>query len=154
MPGGAGGAVAEVLADAGLALFGNSLIALIVVGLIALSLFVWVMSALGTCISFGGFKARRRGDRIEVERAEAQKIAVALEGIQVKIYASSGADDRFYGSVTSKDIAEALETQHGIVIDRRKLSLSDPIKAYGSYTVTAKLYGDIDGKVNILVCKK
>ena len=51
-----------------LALFGNSLIALIVVGLIALSLFVWVMSALGTCISFGGFKARRRGDRIEVER--------------------------------------------------------------------------------------
>ena len=90
--------------------------------------------------------------RIEVERAE--KIAAALEGIQVKIYASSGADDRFYGSVTSKDIAEALETQHGIVIDRRKLSLSDPIKAYGSYTVTAKLYGDIDGKVNILVCKK
>ena len=64
----AGGAVAEVLADAGLALFGNSFIALIVVGLIALSLFVWVMSALGTCISFGGFKARRRGDRIEVER--------------------------------------------------------------------------------------
>ena len=56
--------------------------------------------------------------------------------------------------MTSKDIAEALETQHGIVIDRRKLSLSDPIKAYGSYTVTAKLYGDIDGKVNILVCKK
>lgn len=92
--------------------------------------------------------------RIEVERAEAQKIAAALEGIQVKIYASSGADDRFYGSVTSKDIAEALEIQHGIVIDRRKLSLSDPIKAYGSYTVTAKLYGDIDGKVNILVCKK
>lgn len=68
MAGEAGGAVAEVLADAGLALFGNSLIALIVVGLIALSLFVWVMSALGTCISFGGFKARRRGDRIEVER--------------------------------------------------------------------------------------
>lgn len=58
MAGEAGGAVAEVLADAGLALFGNSLIALIVVGLIALSLFVWVMSALGTCISFGGFKAR------------------------------------------------------------------------------------------------
>ena len=68
MAGEAGGAVAEVLADAGLALFGNSLIALIVVGLIALSLFVWVMSALGTCISFGGFKARRRGDRIEVGR--------------------------------------------------------------------------------------
>ena len=68
MAGEAGGAVAEVLADAGLALFGNSLIALIVVGLIALSLFVWVMLALGTCISFGGFKARRRGDRIEVER--------------------------------------------------------------------------------------
>ena len=92
--------------------------------------------------------------RIETERAEAQKTAAALEGVQVKIYASSGADERLYGSVTAKDIAEALEAQHGIVIDRRKLSLGDPIKAYGSYTVTAKLYGDIDGKVNILVCKK
>ena len=68
MAGEAGGAVAEALADAGLALFGNSIIALIAVGFIALSLFVWAMSALGTCISFGGFKARRRGDRIEVER--------------------------------------------------------------------------------------
>lgn len=68
MAGEAGGAVAEALADAGLALFGNSIIALIAVGFIVLSLFVWVMSALGTCISFGGFKARRRGDRIEVER--------------------------------------------------------------------------------------
>ena len=66
--GDAGGAVAGAVADAGLALFGNSLIALIAAAFIALSLLIWMMSALGTCISFGGFKARRRGDRIEVER--------------------------------------------------------------------------------------
>ena len=92
--------------------------------------------------------------RIEVERAEATKTAAALEKVQVKIYASSGADERLYGAVTTKDIAEALEAQHGITVDRRKLTMSDPIKAYGTYTVTAKLYGDIDGKVNIIVCKK
>ena len=66
--GDAGGAVAGAVADAGLALFGNSLIALIAAAFIALSLLIWMMSALGTCISFGGFKARRRGDRIEGER--------------------------------------------------------------------------------------
>jgi len=74
--------------------------------------------------------------------------------VQVKIYASSGADERLYGAVTAKDIAEALEAQHGITVDRRRLSMGDPIKAYGAYTVTAKLYADIEGKVNILVCKK
>ena len=92
--------------------------------------------------------------RIETERAEAKKTAQALEGVQVKIYASSGADEKLYGAVTTKDICEALEAQHGIVIDRRKLISGDPIKAYGSYTVGVKLFTDVEGKINILVCKK
>ena len=92
--------------------------------------------------------------RIETERAEAKKTAQALEGVQVKIYASSGADEKLYGAVTTKDICEALEAQHGIVIDRRKLISGDPIKAYGSYTVGVKLITDVEGKINILVCKK
>ncbi len=92
--------------------------------------------------------------RIEVERTEATRIANALQSAQVKIYAASGADERLYGSITTKDIAEALEAQHNITVDRRRLQLDQPIKAYGSYTVPAKLYTDIEGKVNVLVCKK
>ncbi len=92
--------------------------------------------------------------RIEVERAEATRIAAALQGVQVKIYAASGADDRLYGSITAKDIAEALEEQHGITVDRRRLQLDQPIKAYGTYTLPLKLYSDIEGKINLLVCKQ
>lgn len=92
--------------------------------------------------------------RIELERAEATRIATALQSAQVKIYAASGADERLYGSITTKDIAEALEEQYHITVDRRRLQLDQPIKAYGNYTVPAKLYTDIEGKVNVLVCKK
>ena len=117
MAGEAGGAVAEVLADAGLALFGNSLIALIVVGLIALSLFVWVMSALGTCISFGGFKARRRGDRIEVERGLLQH---RFHGVSVDRVQSLGKVDASSGSGGMDDsLSEGALVVHPFVkVDR------------------------------------
>lgn len=90
----------------------------------------------------------------EVELAAAKELAAKLTSVLVKISASSGADDKLYGSITAKDVAEALEAQHGIVIDRRKLVLADPIRAFGSYTVDAKLYTDVVAHVNVLVCHK
>ncbi|MCQ2353975.1 MAG: 50S ribosomal protein L9 [Clostridia bacterium] len=92
--------------------------------------------------------------KIETEKAAARDLAAKLESALVKIAAPSGADDKLYGSITAKDIAEALEAQHGIVIDRRKLVISDPIRTFGSYTIEAKLYTEITGHVNVLVCHK
>ena len=53
--------------------------------------------------------------------------------------------------MTTKDIAEALLAQYGVEIDRRKIVLDNPIKAYGTYTVDVKLYPEIAGKLNVLV---
>ena len=92
--------------------------------------------------------------RIETERKAAQELSEKLKGLLVKVPASSGADGRLYGSVTTKDIAEALKAAHGIDIDKRKLVMSDPIKAYGKYEIEAKLYPEVSGKVNVLVCEK
>lgn len=92
--------------------------------------------------------------RIETEKKEAQALAEKLKTLQVKIPASCGADGRLYGSVTSKDISEALQAQFGIAIDKRKLVLNDSIKAYGKYEVEAKLYTEVTGKVFVLVCEK
>ena len=72
----------------------------------------------------------------------------------MKIPASSGADGRLYGSITSKDIVEKLKADTGIDIDKRKVVMGDPIKAYGKYEVEAKLYPEVTGKVNVLVCEK
>ena len=90
--------------------------------------------------------------KIEVEIAEAKALASKLDTLLVKIPASSGADGRLYGSITSKDIAEKLEKEHGITVDKRKIQLSEPIRAYGKYDLDVKLYTDIVGKVHVLVC--
>ena len=92
--------------------------------------------------------------RIETEKKEALALAETLKGILVKIPASSGADGRLYGSVTTKDIVEKLQADHQIVLDKRKLVLNDPIKAYGKYEVEVKLYTEVSGKINVLVCEK
>ena len=92
--------------------------------------------------------------KIEVEKAEANALAEKLKTVTVKITAQAGADGRLYGSVTSKDIVEALEKQFGIVIDKRKLTLPEPIKAFGVYIIDVKLYTEISGKVNVSVSDK
>ena len=94
-----------------------------------------------------------RQHKIDTERAEAQAVADKLAGVLVKIKMGAGADGRLYGSVTAKDVAESLEKDHKIVIDRRKIVINEPIKAYGSYTLDVKLYTEVTGKINVLVCQ-
>ena len=92
--------------------------------------------------------------KIDVEIAEAKEIAAKLENIKVVIKATSGSDSRLYGAVTAKDIAEALKSQFGIEIDKRKIMLDAPIKAYGTYKIDAKLYQEVSGKVTVSVLEK
>ena len=98
-------------------------------------------------------KEEARLHRIKVEKEEAQALAERLKGILVKIHASHGADGRLYGSVTAKDVSERLQADHGIAIDKRKINVSDPIKAYGKYELEVKLYTEVTGKINLLVCE-
>lgn len=83
----------------------------------------------------------------------AKEMAARLEGTTVNISVEAGADGRLYGSVTTKEIAEMLKKQHGIDIDRRKMQLAVPIKAYGRYSVTVKLFPEISGKLTVVVDK-
>ena len=92
--------------------------------------------------------------KIETEKAAAKEIAAKLENITVKIVGQAGSDGRLYGSVTAKDIAEALEKQFGIAVDKRKLSLPEPIKAFGTYNTEVKLYTEVTGKVKVTVSDK
>ena len=98
-------------------------------------------------------KEASRQHKIDTERAAAKDIAEKLTKTTVKLTSTSGADGRLYGSVTAKDIADALEKQ-GITVDKRKIQLSDPIKAYGTYQVEVKLYTDVVGKINVVVSDK
>lgn len=92
--------------------------------------------------------------RIAVEHAEAKATAERLESIMLKIPASSGADGKLYGSITSKDIVEALAAQAGITLDKRKILSDEPIRTYGAYTREVKLFQDVVGKIHLTVCEK
>ena len=87
--------------------------------------------------------------------AEDKKAALALKEAlvnkPVKIKAKAGSGGRLFGSVTTKEIAEALKAQHGVDLPKTRLELSEPIKSFGTYQVKAKLYTEIQGVVNVKV---
>ena len=91
--------------------------------------------------------------RLKEEKAAAKALADKIGTLTVKIVASSGSDGRLYGSVTSKDIAEALLKQHKIELDKRKLVLAENIKAYGTYNVDVKVYPEITAKLKVQVAE-
>ena len=93
--------------------------------------------------------------KIAKEKEEARNIAALLETATVKIRESAGADGRLYGSITAKDVAEAISAQLKVSVDKRKIEINDPIKSYGAYSLTVKLYGsEITGKIHLVVCEK
>lgn len=97
-------------------------------------------------------KEAARLRKIELEKQAARETAEKFQSIIVKIKVQqAAADGKFKGSVTTKDIAEALKEQYGIEVDKRKLVLNESIKAYGNYTLDVKLYPEIAGKLNVLV---
>lgn len=96
-------------------------------------------------------KEESRLFKIEEEKKAARELAEKLSEVVVKIKSASGADGRLYGAVTAKDIAETLEKVFGISVDKRKLSITEPIKAHGTYSVAVKLYADITGKFTVVV---
>lgn len=93
--------------------------------------------------------------KIETEKAEAKAIAEKLSKTTVKITESAGNDNRLYGAVTSKDIAERLVREHGITVDKKKIVMAEPIKTFGTYKVEVKLYGaEIVGTLTVQVSPK
>ena len=96
-------------------------------------------------------KEASKAHKIELERAAAKETAEKLNSVKVELKVKSGGAGRMYGSVTAKDIAEALEAQHKITIDRRKMVMNDSIKQYGTYQIDVKLYTDVAGKITVCV---
>lgn len=96
-------------------------------------------------------KEASRQHKIDVERAAAKETAEKLAAIVLKFKIGAGADGRLYGSVTAKEIAEKLEKEYGVIVDKRKIAVPAPIKAYGSYDLDVRLYTDVSGKIHLIV---
>ena len=88
--------------------------------------------------------------KISEDRKAAQELADRIKDKEVVIKMAHGQDGRLYGSVTSKDIAEALSKLIGADVDKRKISM-DTIKAYGKYSVDIKILADIGATFTVTV---
>lgn len=87
------------------------------------------------------------------EIAEANSICEKMKDIKVVLKAKAGDNGKLFGSVTSKDVAEALTEQHHIKLDKKKFVLPDGIKLLGTTVVDVKVYTGIVGKLNVVVEK-
>ena len=94
-------------------------------------------------------KAKAKADA--EAKAAAQAIAEQLKGIQVKIPCKGGEGGKLFGSVTAKEIAEGIEKQLGVTLEKRKVVLKDDIKAFGSYTIEVKIYNGVSANVFVVV---
>ena len=86
-------------------------------------------------------------------QGEAEDLAKIMTGATVRIVQKAGENDQLFGSVTSKDIAEALSAQD-YNIDRRKIQLDDPIRQLGEYKVPVRLHKDVTVEITVVVAKE
>lgn len=92
---------------------------------------------------------RSRDVKDAAARAAAQEIASTLVPTVINLSAKAGGEGKLFGSVTTADIAEAINAQTGIEIDRRQLHLDEPLKTTGTHTVSAKLHAEVEFPVTV-----
>ncbi len=96
---------------------------------------------------------RVTAEKAKKERLEFESFGKKVSAVSVTITAQVGKDDKMFGSVTAKDVAEEL-AQNGVTVDRRKIQLDHPIKELGTFTVPVKLHRDVTATVTVNVVKK
>lgn len=89
--------------------------------------------------------------RKKKEKELAQEIAEKLSKTSVTLKVKAGDQGKLFGSVTSKDISEALKEQQQIQVDRRKIELTEPIKSLGSYEVDIKIAPEVEAKLTVKI---
>ncbi len=87
----------------------------------------------------------------ETEKNEAQKISEKINEITLKIAVKAGENGKIFGGVTAKEIAESLNKEYKIEVDKKKIALSETIKNTGTYTVDIKLYEGIIAKLKLSI---
>lgn len=85
------------------------------------------------------------------EESEAKNLADRLESLLVKVYSKSGEGGKLFGSVSNKDVVDALFRDYGIKIDKKKVILKEPIKKLGFYSLPVKLYPSVQVNLSVNV---
>lgn len=90
---------------------------------------------------------------LEKEKEEAQKLAKTLSNISCTISAETTPEEKLYGSITRREIAQSLKDE-GFDIDDKKILLDEPLRALGIYEIALKLHPEVDAKIKLWIVKK
>jgi large subunit ribosomal protein L9 len=95
----------------------------------------------------------RQAEKVKKDRAhaDAEELATRLGALTLVFRLKAGEQGKTFGSVTNKDIAEALKREHRIDVDRTKIDLGEPVKTLGAHTVEIRLLPDVRAKVQLSV---
>lgn len=105
-----------------------------------------------TAGALGEMKSKQDSERhrLEQELIQAKESAAKLSGKTVKVVAKAGQNGKLFGSVTSKEISEAIKAQYSIAVDKRKIDVAD-IKNFGTYEAEVKFLQGVTAKVSVQV---
>ena len=95
-------------------------------------------------------KAANAARRAE-DLASAEAMAERMKTLQVVIEGKAGDGGRLFGSITNKDIVDALKAQHGIEVDKKKCVMDGPLKQAGEHEIEIKLFQEVSGKLKVVV---
>ncbi len=95
-------------------------------------------------------EAKSRAARLDQERGEAQAVGARLSGVALTLKRKAGEGDRLFGSITSQDLADALQAQ-GHAVDKRKIELEHPIKTIGAHTIAIRLHPEVHAEIRVTV---
>jgi large subunit ribosomal protein L9 len=94
---------------------------------------------------------RSRDVRDATERAAATEVATKLVPTPITVTGRAGTGGRLFGSITAGDVADAVQAQTGIELDRRRLHIEEPIRSVGTHRVTAKLHAEVEFPITVEV---
>ncbi|MDE6149121.1 MAG: 50S ribosomal protein L9 [Ruminococcus sp.] len=92
--------------------------------------------------------------KLDVEKAENEKIASVLEGKEVVIKAKAGQGGKLFGAVTSSTVADAVKVQFSQVVDKKKINLSSDIKSYGDFSAVIKMSQGVSCTIKVKVVEE
>lgn len=104
-----------------------------------------------TATSMNDFKQQQASENYRKEKAE--EIAIALDkrlrSLSITLCSKAGEGGKLFGSITSKDVADALKKEHQIELDKRKIVLEEPLKTLGSHQVPVKLHPNVSSEIRV-----
>lgn len=109
------------------------------------------IEASSTAINAKQTKDSAAAHHAQVEVDTAKETASKLEGKVIKLQAKAGANGKLFGSITSKEIADALQKAYGIEVNKKKITLTADVKAYGEFSFEIKLHSGVNATMKLIV---